>query len=147
MWFLQHRQYWFLWISHSSRGFSNTSNFKTDWRASWSPIKAAEWGIFLRCLAHWSPLSIRQCRTPNKCPHPAVSHCRRLEQMSDNLTSAMKCLHQIINTFIDRSQRVLREPFVYSNYLLQGWNLNSFLSVYLETDYVFFFNQFILRTA
>lgn len=87
--------------------FSNTSNFKIDWRASWSPIKGAEWGTFLQCLAHRSPLSIRQCRTPNKCPStPAVSHCRSLEHMSDNLTGAMKCLHQIINTFIDRSQSI-----------------------------------------
>lgn len=92
--------------------FSNTSNFKIDWRASWSPIKGAEWGTFLQCLAHRSPLSIRQCRTPNKCPSTsAVSHCRSLEHMSDNLTGAMKCLHQIINAFIDRSQRVLREHF------------------------------------
>lgn len=91
-----------------SNAFSYTGHLKRS-NALWSrsPIKAEEWGTSLLCHAHRTPLSVRQSCSPNKCPHPAVSHCGCREKVSDNLAGEMRHLHQIINTLTDRRQSVL----------------------------------------
>ena len=90
------------------------SAIQSTWRASeassshgrWSPIKAGEWGTSLLCHAHMTPLSVRWSCSPNKCPHPALSHRGCRQRVSDNLTGEMRHLHQIINNLTDRWERV-----------------------------------------
>lgn len=112
------------------------------WRASevsnalWSrsPITAEEWGTSLLCHAHRTPLSVRQSYSPNKCPHPAVSHSGCWEKVSDNLTDEMRHLHQIINTLTDRRQSVLREPFPTPNISFKDETCMPLLSVPLSRN-------------
>ena len=113
-------------------GLSYTEHLKSRWS-----LKCCEVEVLSKQKTEVLPCSVMltgpHCQSdglhsPNKCPHPAVSHRGCWQKVSDNLTGEMRHLHQIINTLTDRRQSVLGEPFFAPNIGYRDKTLVALLS-------------------